>query len=740
MQFNVLSKMKLWQKFALLGVLGLAAVAVPYAQFYRTAQEGIDFAANELSGIEPTQNAARLLQLVQLHRGLSGLTLGGLEDQAKARAAKQAEADQAVIALDQQISQIDAKPVKDEWNAIKQDWKQLANDVASRAIDARKSFDSHTALDTRILRLLDVLGDSSFLTLDPTAHTYFLVQAALVHLPQLTEQYGQMRGFGGTRLADSARLRATGADGSAAVSAADRTQMTALADNAKLASELAYRFLGKAIAAEPRLRAVLEGEMNASQEASRQVLLLARKEIVDAPTPAFDPVKYVQSLTTGIDAQFKLQTLTSTALATELTAYRDSLRRNQLTISAQILAALLLGAAIAALTVRNITGTVSSLQKSVEKVRLGDFTALQAIESKDEVGDLGRTLNDLLEERIAAQNKAEKENEQLNNSVVGLLQTMFELSNRNLTVRAEVTSDIVGTVADSVNMLADATNTALSDVNAVAKQVADSTNRVTSNSKALSDQTRLDKQAVLEMTDDIAQASKLMRQVASLAEQSRGAAAQATSTTLAALKSVTTSVGEMGGIRESIGEMEKRVKRLGERSQEISQIVTVINSISERTHVLALNASMQAAMAGEAGRGFAVVTEEVQRLADASRNATMQIAQLSQNIQLETSETVAALNRTVTDVVRGSQVAQTSGVQMRETEVANARLAAAVQKIADESGRQLELASRLAAGAENMTRSTEQTERVAGNTAEDAASLVQSSNRLVQVVSEFKLA
>ena len=90
MQFNVLSKMKLWQKFALLGVLGLAAVAVPYAQFYRTAQEGIDFAANELSGIEPTQNAARLLQLVQLHRGLSGLALGGIEDQAKARAAKQA--------------------------------------------------------------------------------------------------------------------------------------------------------------------------------------------------------------------------------------------------------------------------------------------------------------------------------------------------------------------------------------------------------------------------------------------------------------------------------------------------------------------------------------------------------------------------------------------------------------------------------------------------------------------------
>ncbi len=480
--------------------------------------------------------------------------------------------------------------------------------------------------------------------------------------------------------------------------------------------------------------------MNTSQEASKQLLLLARKEIVDAPLPAFDPTRYIQSMTTGIDAQFKLQTLTSTALATELTTYRDSLSRSQLKVSAQILAALLLVTAIAALTVRNITGTVSNLQQSVEKVRLGDYTALQAIESKDEVGDLGRTVNDLLQERIAVLDKAEKENGQLNDSVVGLLQTMFELSNRNLTVRAEVTPDLVGTVADSVNMLADATNTALKDVDTVAQQVADSTTRVSSNSQALSDQTLLDKQAVLEMTSDIAQTSRLMQQVAGLAEQSREAAAQATTATVAALKSVTTTVGEMGGIRQSIGEMEKRVKRLGERSQEISQIVTVINSISERTHVLALNASMQAAMAGKAGRGFAVVTEEVQRLADAFRSATMQIAQLSQNIQLETSETVAALNRTVTDVVRGSQVAESSGVQMRETEVANARLTQAVQKIADESGRQLELASRLAAGADNLTRSTVQTGKVASNTAEDAASLVQSSNRLAQVVAEFKLA
>ena len=389
--------------------------------------------------------------------------------------------------------------------------------------------------------------------------------------------------------------------------------------------------------------------------------------------------------------------------------------------------------------VRTITRPVSDLSTLVQQVAAGDDEVRSTVKTGDELQDLGDTFNKLLDDRIGTLRKAEMENGQLNDSVVALLRTMFELSQRNLTVRAEVTSDLVGTVADSVNMFADATSSALTNVAAVANQVADSTARVNTNAHVLSEQVQLDRQAVLEMTRDIAQTSGLMQQVAQLAEQSRTAAAQATSTTLAALKSVTTTVGEMGGIRESIGEMEKRVKRLGERSQEISQIVTVINSISERTHVLALNASMQAAMAGEAGRGFAVVTEEVQRLADASRNATMQIAQLAQNIQLETSETVAALNRTVTDVVKGSQVAETSGTQMRESGEANARLVEAVQRIANESGRQLELAARLATGAQTLSKSSEQTSAVVQQTADDAASLALSSERLVKVVSEFKL-
>lgn len=431
------------------------------------------------------------------------------------------------------------------------------------------------------------------------------------------------------------------------------------------------------------------------------------------------------------------------AEVTQAEALAGSARLRSQTLARTLLiaaAVLVLASVGGLLFVRSITRPVNALSAVVAQVAAGDDEVRSTVATGDEIQALGDAFNRLLDDRIATLRQAEKANDALNDSVVNLLRTMFELSQRNLTARAEVTSDIVGTVADSVNMLAIATSSALTDVTVVAREVASSTERVSANTSALSAQVVRDRRAAQDMSTDIAQATQLMRGVASLAEQSRHAATQATTTTLSALQAVNSTVGEMSGIRESIGEMEKRIKRLGERSQEISQVVTVINSLSERTHVLALNASMQAAMAGEAGRGFAVVTEEVQRLADASRSATMQIAQLAQNIQLETTETVAALNRTVAEVVSGSEVAESSGVQMRETEAATARLTQAVQRIADESELQLELAARLALRAQAILQSTEQTERVVESTSQDAESLTQSSSQLVKVVSEFTLA
>jgi twitching motility protein PilJ len=740
MKINFLSRMRLWQKFALLGVLALVALAAPYVQVVRSAQEGIDFAATEVSGLEPTQTALRMVQLAQQHRALSALVLSGIEGQSQARAAKQAEVDQAFTTLDRQLAPVESKSVKDAWNGLKGNWKRLAGDVSNRTIDARKSFDSHTEMLGDMLVFIDTLGNHYKLLLDSTAHTYYLTQVSLLQLPALTEQLGQLRALGTARLAEAARLRAAGTDASAAVTAiTDRARIASLIEAARLSEESAYRSIAKAMDAEPRMRALLQAEASVPQDAAAQLRQLARKEVVETATPTFDAATYQRTFTEGIDAQFKFLSSVSEILSAELNNYAGKLRRQLLIVSAQILAVALAVAVIAVLTVRNITGTVAGLQASVEKVRQGDFEALQEIDSKDEVGDLGRTMNSLLQERIAAQQKAEAENDSLNNSVISILQAVNQLSQRDLTARAPVTQDIIGTVSDSINQLTDETSKVLHGVTRIAGQVDDASGKVKSQADLVSRTAEDERKSVTEMVGSLAEATQSMNQVAALAEQSSRSAERATQATDTALVTVNSTVKGMESIRETIAETEKRIKRLGERSQEITGIVNLINTISERTHVLALNASMQAAVAGEAGRGFAVVAEEVQRLAESSRSATQQIGTLVNNIQLETNETISTVNRTIGQVVQGSEQAQKAGEQMRLTQEITGELVAQVRRIAASSEQQKNMSAQLLLSVQRIGQSTERTAQQIDAQNKETDTLQAAARRLVESVNVFKL-
>ena len=748
MKLNFLLRLRLWQKFVLLGLVALALTAYPIYSLIKDAQGAINVVRLEQAGLPIIDATLATVKALQDHRGSSSYLVLGDAKRGEPQPKHAAAVNEALSRLEEQVNQMAESNADQRLVSIKRGWVALRTNIADRKIDQRRVTADHIALIQTVLRLVEDITAWSTIDLDPDAGAYYIARATLIDLPQLSEAIGQLRSPVVARLDQieiekaNAAKQGAGFNLEAALGGAyradDRANIGITVRDVEATAQRYDDNMRKAIAASPVLAETTAEQVTQIRTATAAALQLVRKEILGKEVPDIGADDYLKQMTVPREAVQKAATQTNllvAALETRGTTTRNTLIQ---VLIAELLV-LLVGVGLATLIVRSITGTVSSLQAAVNRVRQGDVEALQAIESQDEVGDLGRTVNDLLVERMVIQKKAQEENDGLNNSVVSLLGTMFELSQRNLSVRAEVTSDMVGTVADSVNMFADATATALTNVSTVANQVAESAGRVNANSQTLAQQSQQDRQEVLEMTQEIGQASTLMQQVATLAEQSNQAAGQATATTLAALRSVNTTVGEMGGIRESIGEMEKRVKRLGERSQEISQIVTVINSISERTHVLALNASMQAAMAGEAGRGFAVVTEEVQRLADASRNATMQIAQLSQNIQLETSETVAALNRTVTDVVRGSEVAEKSGQQMQETEAANARLAETVQRIANESTRQIALAVRLAQRAEAITQSNKQADQLMKNTNDDVAVLVRSSDRLIGVVSEFKL-
>ncbi len=411
-----------------------------------------------------------------------------------------------------------------------------------------------------------------------------------------------------------------------------------------------------------------------------------------------------------------------------------------------LLRAILIGLGVVAvaglavtLFLRQFLKPIQTLSDTVQKVAGGETAARSLLTEKDEIGELGRAFDNLLDDRISALERATRENETLNNSVIDLLQAVFQLSNRDLTARAPVTEDIIGTVASSINQFSDETGRTLLDVQAIAQQVAQISESVRVQSVMVEETARSEREALQSMSSSLTQATTQLAQVADLSDQSSKAAGVATDATQNALLAVQGTVKGMDQLRESISDMEKRFKRLGERSQEISTAVQLINAISERTHVLALNASMQAATAGEAGRGFAVVAEEVQRLSDSSRQATSTISQLVGNIQAETNETLFTVNRLIGDVVRQSELAQRAGVQMGQTQETTQQLVSLVRQIAQFSAEQAKLAADLQKSVIEINAGTEQTSSAIAEQTASTQSLAESSRQLTAAVGQFKL-
>lgn len=388
---------------------------------------------------------------------------------------------------------------------------------------------------------------------------------------------------------------------------------------------------------------------------------------------------------------------------------------------------------------RGIVNPLNHLLSGIRKVESGVYEVRMNMRTRDELSAVGRAFDKLLDERIASLKSTVSENERLNNSVIGLFSAMGALSQKDLTVRAPVTDDIIGTLGDAINQLTDVTATVLHHVTKVAGVVEDASERMKQQSDVVNEMAREEDVIVVRLISNLETAMASIGEVAIFARDSNRAAAEATKSTESAMETVQATLSGMNAIRETISEMEKRIKRLAERSQEISQIVNLINTISERTHVLSLNAAMQAAMAGEAGRGFAVVAEEVQRLAENSRQATGQIAKLVQNIQVETNDTIATVNKTIEQVIKESELAHNAGERMRETHEATARLVRLVATIANSSAEQTKIAVVLRAAADEIAQFTEKTaeQLVAQN--QSAASLVSASQKLVSAISVFKL-
>lgn len=403
------------------------------------------------------------------------------------------------------------------------------------------------------------------------------------------------------------------------------------------------------------------------------------------------------------------------------------------------LVGILVATGLGAFTYNSIAKPVEKIADTMQQVSAGNFSARVNLVGGDELATLGREFDRLLNERVAALVETEQANEQLNDSIIQLLQAVSQLSQRDLTVTVPVNEDITGPMADALNLLTSETAKVLANVTQLSEDVAAASNKVKAQSDAVLAVADEERQEVERAATELTTAAEDMDRIAGLAKACNQTAGEAIDTTRKALETVESTVDGITNTRDTIRETEKRIKRLGERSQEISGVVNLINTIAERTHILALNASMHAASAGEAGRGFAVVADEVQRLAENAREATSQIATLVSSIQVETADTANAMNQAIAEVVEGSRLAEQAGEQMRKTQQTTAELVASVQQIAARSQDQARVSSALLERAKQIQNSTLQTGQQLMEQGQYTESLVDFAGSLLDSVRVFKL-
>jgi twitching motility protein PilJ len=389
---------------------------------------------------------------------------------------------------------------------------------------------------------------------------------------------------------------------------------------------------------------------------------------------------------------------------------------------------------------RSIINPMRTLQDTVIKVNDGDLNARTHLNRSDELGELASAFDKLLDERLANLAKAEKESESLNESVIQMIRYVSKLAQgKDLAVKIPVSEDITGAIGDSLNFLAKETAKILGEVKQTSNQVADISSVVKNHADHIISVANSERVEVEVTANMLRESVDAMNLIAMDAQNANKQADKTILNTQNALDAVISSVDGINSIRAVISETEKRIKRLGERSQEITGIVNLINSIAERTHILALNASMHAASAGEAGRGFAVVADEVQRLAENARQATSEISTLVNNIRIETSDAVSTMNTVITQVAEETRLAEQARRSMKETQTATSDLVGYVQHIASSSMLHAELSKKLLTRAKQIQDSSEQTGRELLEQTRHTDTLVKYSKDLVTSVGVFKL-
>jgi twitching motility protein PilJ len=346
-------------------------------------------------------------------------------------------------------------------------------------------------------------------------------------------------------------------------------------------------------------------------------------------------------------------------------------------------------------------------------------------------------------QRVAAereQQEAKRVNDANQAAILRLMNELQAVAEGDLTQQATVTEDITGAIADSVNYTVEELRTLVSQVQGTVGRVTDTTQQVEATSTELLAASSEQLREIRDTGESVLQMAGRINDVSGQAQETAAVARQSLEAAESGLRAVQNTIGGMNSIRDQIQETSKRIKRLGESSQEIGEITELISDITEQTNVLALNAAIQAASAGEAGRGFSVVAEEVQRLAERSADATRQIAALVKTIQTDTQDAVGAMERSTQGVVEGTRLSDAAGTALGEIDRVSRQLAELIASISNQALSEAQSANVVAANIQHIFAVTEQTGEGTRSTAQMVRELSRTAEELKQSVARFKIA
>lgn len=385
---------------------------------------------------------------------------------------------------------------------------------------------------------------------------------------------------------------------------------------------------------------------------------------------------------------------------------------------------------------REIAEYMAEKSAVADRIATGDLSAEIALRSEnDRFGESFQNMIDKL--RILVQ--TEEERDRLQKSILKLLGEVSEVAAGDLTVNAEVAPEITGAIAEAFNSMTAELRSLIGQVKDVTFQVSSSANAINDTTEQLARGSEAQASQISRTTSAISNMALQIQEVSNNASLSSQVAADSLNNARYGSQAVQDNIGAMNSIRKQVQETAKRIKKLGERSQEISQTVTLIDDLSDRTSLLALNASLQAAAAGEAGRGFAQVAEEVERLAERSNRLTQQIATLAQTIQAETKDVVASMEETIHEVVVGSTLADKAGQTLVEIEQVSGRLAGLIQSISESAKQQAHSSEDISKAMANISKVTELVNVGSKRAADSVKLLVALSDELRGSVAPFKL-